>query len=277
METDCGARHAAKTGDGQAMTEIRSELKPELKSVAKSTPRAAAGALPPDCVRIPGAVFEMGCEQGRQDETPVHIVSIASFEMARFQVTNREYALFVEATGAPLPGEWNNPALNDPSQPVVAVSWFDAVSYCEWLSLTATFRYRLPTEAEWEWAALGGVQGRLYPWGNQPPQNWPEYVRRWGGAVQGALPVGSGSPNEFGLYDLGENVHEWCADWYAAGYYAQSPQENPQGPARGGRRASRGGSWRHHVKASRCAARSSIPPSFHYADYGFRLVRDAKP
>ena len=80
------------------------------------------------------------------------------------------------------------------------------------------------------------------------------------------------APNAFGLYDICENVHEWCSDWYQADYYAISTERNPVGPDRGDRRASRGGSWRHHVKASRCAARSSIPPEFHYADYGFRVA-----
>jgi formylglycine-generating enzyme required for sulfatase activity len=85
--------------------------------------------------------------------------------------------------------------------------------------------------------------------------------------------VGRGAPNLYGIYDLCENVHEWCADWYKTDYYAQSPARNPSGPATGERRASRGGSWRHHIKVSRVAARSSIPPAFQYADYGFRVVR----
>jgi len=85
--------------------------------------------------------------------------------------------------------------------------------------------------------------------------------------------VGLYAPNPYGLFNMGDNVHEWCADWYDAHYYARSPERNPQGPAEGSRRASRGGAWRHHVKVSRCAARSSIPPEFKYADYGFRVAR----
>ncbi len=107
-----------------------------------------------------------------------------------------------------------------------------------------------------------------------PPDGWPEYLSRWGGEVNGPLPVGQGTPSAYGLYDIGENVHEWCADWFDKDYYAVSPARNPQGPAAGMRRASRGGSWRHQIKVSRSAARASIPPVFEYADYGFRLVRD---
>jgi formylglycine-generating enzyme required for sulfatase activity len=90
----------------------------------------------------------------------------------------------------------------------------------------------------------------------------------------GPRPVGRRTPNAYGLYDICENVHEWCSDWYAADYYAGSPERNPRGPVTGSRRASRGGSWRHQIQFSRCAARSSIPPEFRYADYGFRIARD---
>lgn len=228
----------------------------------------------PECNLIPAASFLMGCEHGRDDEKPVHRVSIDAFEMAVVQVRNRDFAVFLQATGHPPPLEWDHPDFNHLDQPVVAVSWIEAVKYCEWLCRLTSRRYRLPTEAEWEWAACGGREGVLYPWGNEPPDSWLPYLRRWGGEVCGPLPTGMDRPNPFGLYDISENVHEWCADWYEREYYTVSPADNPMGPATGGRRASRGGSWRHHVKVSRCAARSSIPPQFQYADYGFRLVRE---
>jgi formylglycine-generating enzyme required for sulfatase activity len=154
------------------------------------------------------------------------------------------------------------------------VSWFEAVKYCEWLSSFSGNRYRLPTEAEWERAVRNGIEGALYAWGDEPPHAHADYVRRWGGEVKGTLPVANGSPNGWGLYELGENVHEWCSDWFQKDYYSVSPEHNPPGPATGDRRASRGGSWRHHIKVSRCAARSSIPPHFQYADYGFRVARE---
>jgi sulfatase modifying factor 1 len=228
----------------------------------------------PACAAVPAAYFQMGCEQGRDEEKPVHRVWVDAFEMAVYQVRNRDFACFLEAAGNAAPPQWNDPDFSDPDQPVVSVSWFEAAAYCEWLSEMCRRRFRLPTEAEWERAARGGAEGALYVWGDEPPHDRPEYVRRWTGVVNGPRSVGEEPPNAFGICDLGENVHEWCADWFDKNYYAVSPERNPRGPATGERRASRGGSWRHHIKVSRCAARSSIPPSFQYADYGFRVVCD---
>jgi formylglycine-generating enzyme required for sulfatase activity len=228
----------------------------------------------PSCVLVRAGCFQMGCASGRDDEQPAHRVWVDAFEMAVYQVRNRDWAVFMEGTGHPAPPEWSNPLFNYPDQPVVAVNWTVADQYCRWLSGLSGRRYRLPTEAEWEKAARGGKEDALYPWGNEPPEAHNEYLLRWGGKVSAPLPVGQGAPNPVGLYDIGENVHEWCADWYSKDYYARSPERNPAGPPSGERRASRGGSWRHHIKVSRCAARSSIPPAFEYTDYGFRVVRD---
>jgi formylglycine-generating enzyme required for sulfatase activity len=222
-------------------------------------------------VRIPEGWFAMGCEAGRDDEKPVHRVWVDAFELAACQVTNAEYARFLAATPRPPPLHWDDPNFNHPEQPVVAPSWFDAVAYCEWLSKMTVRCYRLPTEAEWERAARGGIEGQLYPWGDAPPESLSDYATRW---YTGPELVARYAPNAYGLYNLGDNVHEWCADWYDPRYYEQAPERNPQGPREGQRRASRGGSWRHHIKVSRCAARSSIPPEFKYADYGFRMARD---
>jgi formylglycine-generating enzyme len=230
----------------------------------------------PLCVPIPAGYFLMGSDQRQDEERPIHRIWVDAFEMAAFQVRNRDYKVFLEFTGHPAPKHWNDPDFNHPDQPVVAVSWFDAVKYCDWLSTLSGRRYGLPAEAEWERAARGGREGIVYPWGNEAPSDWPEYVARWGGEVRGPLPVGpdgGSTPNPYGLYNVSENVHEWCADWFGRDYYSQSPERNPSGPETGERRASRGGSWRHQIKVSRCSARSSIPPSFEYADYGFRVVR----
>jgi len=172
-----------------------------------------------------------------------------------------------------VPPFWSDPNLNQPEQPVVGVSWYEATRYCEWLGVTTGNNFRLPTEAEWERAARGGREGTLYAWGDAPPQSLPWYAERCAARWKtGPETVGGGEPNAYGLYNMCDNVHEWCSDWYSADYYAVSTERNPCGPETGDRRASRGGSWRHHIKVSRCAARSSIPPEFQYADYGFRVA-----
>jgi sulfatase modifying factor 1 len=227
----------------------------------------------PRLVSIPAGWFQMGSEAGQDNERPVHEVWVDAFQLGACQVTNAEYAAFLRNTSTSPPLGWNDPNFNLPQQPVVAVSWFEASRYCEWLSAANGRLYRLPSEAEWERAARGGVEGKPYPWGDEPPQSLPDYDRRW---KTGPEPVARFEPSAFGLYDISENVHEWCGDWFAPDYYAVSPERNPEGPERGTRRASRGGSWRHHVKVSRCAARSSIPPQLQYADYGFRVACDPR-
>ncbi len=222
-------------------------------------------------VRIPAGWFTMGCDTGRDDECPAHRVWVDAFDFAVCQVTRAEYALFLTAARHPRPPQWDDPNFSDLQQPVVAPSWFDAAAYCEWLSRATGRCYRLPTEAEWERAARGGIEGLLYTWGDAPPDSLPSYAGRW---KTGPERVGTGEPNPYGLFNMGDNVHEWCANWYDARCYEAAPERNPQGPPTGTRRASRGGSWRHHIKISRVAARSSIPPEFKYADYGFRLARD---
>jgi sulfatase modifying factor 1 len=225
----------------------------------------------PELVLIPAGWFSMGSDSGQENERPVHRVWIDSFWLAACQVTNTAYARFVDATASGVPPLWDDTNFNHPDQPVVAISWFNAVKYCEWLSAISGRKYRLPTEAEWERAARGGVEGELFPWGDEPPQSLPSYAERW---KTGPEPVAHSAPNGFGLYDICQNVHEWCSDWYAPDYYAHSPERNPCGPETGERRVSRGGSWRHHIKVTRCAGRSSIPPQFQYADYGFRVAAD---
>jgi formylglycine-generating enzyme len=224
-----------------------------------------------DLVLIPSGWFWMGSETGQDNERPVHRVWVDEFYLAARQVTNREYRAFVQSTGTQAPPLYEDQHFSHPDQPVVAVSWFEAVNYCKWLNERTGRQHRLPTEAEWEWAARGGKENTLYPWGDEPPQLRPFYVDRW---ITGPERVARCAPNPFGLFDICENVHEWCTDWYQADFYAHSPETDPQGPKAGERRVSRGGSWRHHVKIARCAARSSLPPQFKYADYGFRIACD---
>ena len=203
---------------------------------------------PEDLLVIPGGEFLMGQEDGRDEERPVHLVRVAPFRLSRYQATCPEGGL-----------------------PLTNVSWFDAVDFCARLSQAWGFPVRLPTEAEWEFAARGGLAQKRYPWGDALPQSRSRYSERW---HDGPEPVAQSAPNGYGLYDMCENVHEWCSDWYDSRYYEISPSDNPRGPETGTRKSSRGGAWRHHIKIARCAARSSIPPEFRYADYGFRIAAD---
>jgi formylglycine-generating enzyme required for sulfatase activity len=220
-------------------------------------------------VWLTGGEFRMGQDDGRDEEQPAHRVRVLPFGLGKTQVTNAQYDRFCSATGHQPPKFRRRAEFKDPNQPVVGPSWFDAVAYCEWLSMVTGNFFRLPTEAEWEWAARGGLEGCLYPWGDAPVTERENYHTRW---RTGPEPVATSEPNAYGLFDMCENVHEWCSDWYSRDYYRISPEDDPKGPPEGVRRASRGGSWRHHIKISRCAARSSIPPGFEYADYGFRVA-----
>ena len=219
-----------------------------------------------DLVAVPGGRLLMGSASGRPDEQPVHAVEVAALRVARTPVTRGQYESFVRARGGEEPPWWRDPAFGDPRQPVVGVTWFDATAFAEWLGEG----WRLPTEAEWEWAARGGLVAAPTAWGDSiPAGETPD------GPLLAPWRVARGRPNGFGLLDMGTIVHEWCLDWYHPGYYAVSPEHDPRGPGEGERRSSRGGSWRHHVRWSPPAARSSLPPTFRYADYGFRVVRTA--
>jgi sulfatase modifying factor 1 len=224
----------------------------------------------PDMAPIPEGRFLMGCDDGMDNEKPVHAVWVDGFMMGKFPVTNKQYRAFVQETGAQEPPFWSEPMYSPPNKPVVGVSWNDAVSYCECLAKRIGKRLRLPTEAEWERAARGGKDGEKYPWGDDPPEKrgYPGYDVEHGGPER----VGVYEPNRFGLYDIGASVHEWCSDFYDPNYYQISPERNPTGALHGQRKVSRGGSWRHKIKFSRSAARSSLNPDFKYADYGFRVV-----
>ena len=223
----------------------------------------------PATALIPAGAFVMGDDAGRPDEQPAHRVYVSAFRLALVPVTNRDYAAFLASTAHEPPRFWRDARFNAPEQPAVGVSWHDAVAYCEWLSQHTGRRYRLPSEAEREKAARGGVDGAPYPWGDAPGEAGGRFLQ------EAPWPVGQASPNGYGLCDMAYNVHEWCSDWYGAEYYAVSPGRDPPGPATGVRRASRGGAWRHQIKVSRCSARSSLDPTFRYNDYGFRVALEA--
>jgi sulfatase modifying factor 1 len=219
-------------------------------------------------VPIPEGWFLMGSDEGQDDEKPVHRVWVDAFELAVYPVTEAQYASFLDGTGHEAPREWS-PSAYVPDLPVIGVSWVDAQAYCAWRTRGGT-AMRLPTEAEWERAARGGIDGVRYPWGDAIPDWIPDGGR---GPRAAPWPVTLGVPNPYGVFGISANIHEWCADWHGAGFYATSSERNPQGPQHGVRRASRGGSWRHAVTISRSAARSRLDPGFRYTDYGFRVAR----
>jgi formylglycine-generating enzyme required for sulfatase activity len=222
-------------------------------------------------VAVPSGWFLMGSNDGQDDERPVHRVWVDGFELAPYPVTQAEYAAFLSATAHTPPRDWAGPG-GGPDLPVIGVSWIDAAAYCRFCSRTAP-GVRLPTEAEWERAARGGVERTRYPGGDAIPAWLPEGGR---GPLPGPWPVTVGPPNRFGVCGIGANIHEWCADWHSADFYGRSPERNPAGPPEGVRRASRGGSWRHAFTISRCAQRSKLDPTFRYSDYGFRVARSVR-
>ncbi len=218
---------------------------------------------------ISGGWFTMGTEHGQEDEGPPHRIFVDRFELGVCPVTRAEYECFVDATGHEPPRDWSHPPFAQPDLPVVGVSWLDAIAYCAWRTEEDRRPVRLPTEAEWEFAARG-LQAALFPWGDAMPDWIPNGGR---GPLPAPWPVTLGEPTDFGLFGIATNVHEWCADWHHKDYYSRSPERNPAGPDQGVRRASRGGSWRHAYTMCRVTQRSRLDPSFRYNDYGFRLAR----
>jgi formylglycine-generating enzyme required for sulfatase activity len=222
---------------------------------------------------IPGGWFTMGTDRGQDDERPPHRVFIDPFEFGVYPVTRAAYEAFVAATGHEPPKGWERPELAQPDLPVVGVSWHDAAAYCAWRSNedgSSSRAVRLPTEAEWEFAARGS-QDALFSWGDVVPEWMPNGGR---GPLAAPWPVTLGEATGFGLYGISTNIHEWCADWWDPQYYSRSPERNPAGADSGVRRVSRGGAWRHATTMCRVTLRSKIDPTFRYDDYGFRLARD---
>ena len=225
-------------------------------------------------VYVPAGEFEMGSNDGDSDEQPVHTVALDAFWMDRTEVTNDQYRDCVEAgeCEAPLTCSWGEPTYEDASKadhPVVCVDWHGAAAYCEWAG------GRLPTEAEWEYAARG-TSGSRYPWGDAAPRC--DLANCWGqdgGCVGETAPVGSyvDGASWCGALDLAGNVWEWAADWYDAEYYGVSPSRNPRGPSSGEFRVVRGGSWNDGPDNARSAGRCRYDPGDPFDGLGFRCAR----
>jgi formylglycine-generating enzyme len=255
-----------------------------------------------ELARIPAGEFFMGAADAREDERPVHRVYVSEFFIGRFPVTVDEYARFVRATGHHAPAVRELPALamhgreaafrefaapyvwhrgappsGQGNHPVVLVAFDDARAYCRWLSRETGAAIRLPTEAEWEKAARGGLEGQRYGWGPDLDPSRANYLADPGAKRQhGTKPTGTYAPNGFGLYDMAGNVWEWVSDWYAPDYYAAADPRDPRGPASGRLRIVRGGSWVCDDAAMlRSAHRHVVPPDTYAHSIGFRIAREA--
>jgi formylglycine-generating enzyme len=192
------------------------------------------GPPPEGMVLVPGGDYTIGSADGDPDEQPVHHVRLDPFYLDTREVTNGEFARFVETTGYRAEGDWQTFArAGEEQHPVVSVTWNDAVAYAAWAGK------RLPTEAEWEVAARGGLEGEPFPNGGEILPGDATFNVEDDGSGARTTPVGSHRPNGYGLYDMAGNVWEWCADVYVEDAYARAATDNPHGPERGSsRRAS---------------------------------------
>ena len=262
-----------------------------------AAPGAPASPPPlPEMVRAEAGAFVMGSEDGAADERPAHRVRIArDLLVAVRKVTAEEYDRFCDETGRARPK--SRLGFDGSRLPAIDVDWYDAVAYCDWLSrlhgLAPCYSgeglktacdfgasgYRLPTEAEWEWAARGGRLSKGFRWAGSDD---PLAVAWFGENSQGAMrDVGLLKPNELGLCDMSGNLYEWCWDFYGRDYYASSPETDPEGPPpgrpatpRGPEHSRRAGSWREGRESVRVAFRS-LDNAGYPGDNGFRLFRTA--
>jgi formylglycine-generating enzyme required for sulfatase activity len=266
--------------DGQKETKVVFVEKERSIQVAFSY--VERPAVPGGFVLVEAGSFLMGSNEDEDDERPVHMVTISrSFYISKYEVTQREWREVMGTNPSYFKGE---------SLPVESVSWYDVVEYCNRLSiregLTPAYTisgnnvtwdrsangYRLPTEAEWEYAARGGNQSRGYTYaGSNSADDVGWYDANSGGKTH---PVGHKKPNELGLYDMSGNVWEWCWDWY--GGYSSSSQTDPEGPSRGDYRVGRGGGWDNSTRGLPVASRGYSGPTDGNFYLGFRLVRTAE-
>ncbi len=221
----------------------------------------------PEMVEVKGGSFIMGDESGDKDEKPAHEVQVNTFSIAKTETTVRQWRAFCTATKRAMPeAPWFG--LKD-DHPIVNISWDDAIAYCTWLSATNKKHYRLPTEAEWEFAARGGIKSNGYAYSGAKA---PDSIAWFSGHSNGTMPVAQKLPNELGLYDMTGNVWEWCSDWYDAGYYALRVKDNPQGPHSGKFFTLRGGAWDIGARNSRNSYRNPLSPTSRNHNKGFRVA-----
>jgi formylglycine-generating enzyme required for sulfatase activity len=245
---------------------------PESTPTMTALPTEIVDANGVPMVLIPGGAFEMGTENGDANESPMHTVFLDAFYMDQYEVTNTRYLACVQdgICSEQSATEINNPDLAD--YPMRNISWYEARIYCKWRG------GQLPTEAQWEKAARGGLDGKLYPWGDDEPVcsflelNGAKFDDGGDCHDTGSEPVGSYRPNGYGLYDMAGNLVEWTMDWLDEDYYLTSPAENPSGPERGQYKVVRGGSWHTEAPTLQVMHRYGVLPGFAYNLLGFRCV-----
>ncbi len=297
--TFVGRRVVAKTsaGDGEIIGSAK-EVEIEAARVGDAFGVLHGDTLAPEMLAVKGGTFIMGSAlpDADKDYNMPHEVTVSDFRMSRFVVTNAQYAAFLEATGYDAPWEpkgWTAYMAKYPNHPVVNVSWYDAKAYTDWLSELTGETYRLPTEAEWEYAARAGHEGWRYVWGNEwdnqaanistwrmgyvPDRDgWKKWWDAEGEKMSKSQPmttrVGSFPPNDWGFYDLTGNVWEWTNDWYEQKYYLRSPAKDPMGPDSGDEKVLRGASWYNKPDVSWVSTRDRYAPDVKLNYNGFRVV-----
>ena len=216
-------------------------------------------------IYVEGGSFVMGCTSEQSDcisdERPAHRVTVNSYYIGETEVTQELWSAVMG----------RNPSYYTGSQrPVEQVSWNDCQKFIKKLNQLTGRKFRLPTEAEWEYAARGGRKSENNKYAGAPSLDYVGWYTNNSGSR--THEVKSKIPNELGIYDMSGNVWEWCQDWYGSGYYANSPQANPTGPSSGSRRVLRGGGWNYGARSCRVAIRGSNTPSSRFSYYGFRLI-----
>jgi formylglycine-generating enzyme required for sulfatase activity len=239
-----------------------------LKRSQPDTAKEITNSIGMKLVLIPAGEFLMGSPDSDgtadDDEKPQHRVRITRpFYLGVTELTQEQYEQVMGSTPSGFQG--------DPKRPVEKVSWHDAVEFCRRLSQKEGKEYRLPTEAEWEYACrAGSTTGWCF---GDNESELGQYAWYSGNSGRGTHPVGQKKPNAWGLYDMHGNVWEWCADWYGKDYYRTSPLDDPKGPDSGGDRVLRGGSWVSNARSARSASRTTLTPGNRLNLVGFRLAR----
>ena len=231
----------------------------------------AVPKTPPGMVYVPEGYFQMGQSSSEaEDQKPMHFVYTSAYFIDKYEVSNAEYKKFIDATEHVKPKYWEDELFNQPDQPVIGVTWFDAMAYSRWKGR------RLPTEAEWEKAARGN-DGRLYPWG----EKWTKGKKLYFVNVYGmedryefTAPVNyyATGASPFGVFNMAGNVWEWCLDWYDKEYYRISPELDPEGPEAKQMKVLRGGSWINNIDGVQVTQRARNLPETQNNIYGFRTV-----